>query len=97
MRHGDDLEAERQHVWRKLGLDDLVGVDALFLAMGGALAQYALHGAQCLQVARHGQVIERNGHGKSSRKGEPSAGPRSISSATGLLWRCATAQATRRD
>jgi hypothetical protein len=49
MRHRHDLETEGQHVRKQPRLDDLVGIDVLLLAMGKALGEEAVDGAERLQ------------------------------------------------
>ena len=60
MRQRDDLEAEGQHVGNEPGLDDLVGVDVLLLAMRKALGEKAVDRAERLQERSNGQITCRS-------------------------------------
>ena len=58
VRHGDDLEAERQHVVPQPRLDDALGVDVVVLAVRQTAIEEAGDGAEGLQIGRDCQVVE---------------------------------------
>jgi hypothetical protein len=62
--HGLDLELERRHVGEQPGLEDLVGVDVLFLEVRRPLGEEAFDGSQDLQEARHCGIVQGQAHGR---------------------------------
>jgi hypothetical protein len=77
-RDGHDLETERQHVGEQPRLDDLVGIDVLFLAVGEALGEEAVDRAQGLQEAADAEITECDGMAFSPRSVGPSRRTKSV-------------------
>src|SRR5436305_14405978 len=63
MHHRTDLKAERRHVLKQPGFHDFGGIDVAFPAMGKAFFHEARDAAERLQIGRHAQIIQSNGHG----------------------------------
>jgi hypothetical protein len=58
MRDRDNLEAERQHIREKSGLDDLLRIDALLLAVAETAVEEAGDGTESLEVVRNARIVK---------------------------------------